>query len=180
MSSIGPISGPTRTDPIGHGLIDLDAEIDARAVLIAGGLLAGRTASETVVGSHPGGGEADSGIGIDEWELLLCDEQWHALRDGSDPFADVLKVEHRRREPARLRAQLDRLRQTAASDYWSMAMYWGLDGECVSTVAAIAHRLNEDRGVVEHRIRVVMDGLRDVLGVKRPGSSQLRITHARQ
>lgn len=170
----------TTMNPVGSRLIDdtdLDAEAEARALLIANGLLSDRPAP--VPATPPALGAALE-VEIGNGELLLCEEEWQDLRDEADPFAEVLDDEHRRRQLFRLRVQLDRLRAVAPADYRVMAMYWGLDGECVSTVAAIAHKLHEDQAVIESRVRDVMTGLQDALGVKRSGPTQLRIADTPQ
>lgn len=179
MTRVPVFLPPTTTmNPVGSRLIDdtdLDAEAEARALLIAKGLLSDRPVP--VPATTPALGAALE-VDIGNWELLLCEEEWQDLRDESDPLAEVLDDEHRRRQLSRLRVQLDHLRAVAPADYRVMAMYWGLDGECVSTVAAIAHKLHEDQAVIESRVRDVMTALQDALGVKRSGPTQLRIAYA--
>lgn len=179
MSSISLFAAPTPgMNPVAAGLLDdldLDAETEARALLIANGLLAGPAVVPT--NSDFGTGEADLEVEIEDRELLLGDEEWQALPDESDPYAEVLDDEHRRRQLARLRLLLNELRETAPSTYRMMAMYWGLDGECVSTIAAIAHKLHQDKAATESVVRGVMTALQDALGVKRPGPLQLRIAY---
>lgn len=180
MSRISLFVAPTpRMNPVAGGLVDdldLDAETEARALLIANEWFA----SAPVAAMTSALRTDDLEFEIEAGELLLCDEEWQALPDESDPFAEVLDNEHRRRQLSRLRVQLDNLQAVAPSDYRLMAMYWGLDGECVSTIAAIAHKVDADQAVIENRVLDVMKGLQDALGVKRSGPMQLRIAHTPQ
>ena len=59
-----------------------------------------------------------------------------------------------------------------------MALYWGLDGECVSTIQAIARRLGADLDSVEATVKRVMAQLQAEMDVASSVKPELRVRHA--
>ena len=180
------MSNPRLTHPAGLRLVSsvnsdlavadpdaLDPETEARALLIAGGdAISNWSLSGLPVeyGEHDDDRESE--------EILLAADEWEVIAEQQLAHDDSFDAAVRSENLRRLRGHLERVRTQCPDDYKLLSMYWGLDGECVSTIAAIAQKLRLDRDQVEAAARRLLTDLQMRMGVERPGEFDLRIEFA--